>query len=73
MVARAWDNRMSFGGDLEGLGIPVDGVRGEIDVGQTEKGLSCRSFRRGGVGSPPPLEIAKTLTKMMYEILNEEG
>ena len=31
--------RAGFGGGLEGLGFPVSGVRGEIDAGQTEKGL----------------------------------
>ena len=47
MVARAWGERVSFGGGPKGLGIPIGGVRGEIVAGQTGKGLVGRSA--GGV------------------------
>ena len=33
MVARAWDEGVSFGGGSEGLDIPVSGVRGETAAG----------------------------------------
>ena len=46
---------MSFGGGREGLGIPVGGVRGEIDAGQNGKGLVGRSA--GGVAGSPPLAL----------------
>ena len=38
---------LSFGGDPEGLGIPVGGVRGEIAAGQTGKGIVGRSAGGG--------------------------
>ena len=55
MVARAKDEGVSFGGGLEGLGIPIDGVRGEIDAGQTGKGLVGRSAGGWLVALPSPL------------------
>ena len=46
---------VSFGGGREGLGIPVGGVRGEIDAGQNGKGLVGRSA--GGVAGSHPLSL----------------
>ena len=44
MAARAG---LFFGGGLEGRGIPMGGVRGDMAAGQTGKGLIGRSA--GGV------------------------
>jgi hypothetical protein len=47
MVARGGDEGLSLGEGLGGLGFPVGGVCGEIDAGQTGKGLVC--YSEGGV------------------------
>jgi len=52
MVARAEDEGVSSGGGLEGLVIPVGGVRGDIAVRQTWKGLV--GLFAGGVWGRPP-------------------
>ena len=55
MFAWALEEGVSCGRNLEGLGIPVGGVRGEIDAGHTGKGLAGRSAK--GVGGSPPLAL----------------
>ena len=50
--------RAGFGGGLEGRGGSMDGVRGDMAVGQSGKGLMGRSAG-GGVGFSPHLPCVR--------------
>jgi len=54
IVVRMEDVRVSFDEDLEGLSFLVGGICGEIDAGQTRKGLVGYS-EEGGCRVVPPV------------------
>ncbi len=55
MIARAGGEGVFFGGVLEGLGIPVGGMRGDIAAVQTGKGLVGLSAGECRAVPPTPM------------------